>query len=211
MDEVVRLVDPSLRERGFRKQRHAFARAVEDGTVQAIAFQMGRFEPAEERRPGYHGAFTVELGVWFAAVAELLDEERPRFVRPFDCHVRQRLGLLLEKPEDTWWTLEQPARLIADAMVEAFDELALPWLDSLSTPRAALAAPNLGPAVVTALHLACGDREAATDHVKHEVRTTQHRAAAERLVGWAQGLGLEVSLEDATIVGMLERERAEWR
>ncbi len=220
MDDVVRRLAPALGKRGFKKQRRAFAREVAPDVVQAILFQMGRFEPAEDRRPGYHGSFTVELGVWLGELARIFDEERPKFVRPYDCHVRQRLGFLTDEPEDTWWTLDQSTEEIADAMVEAFDELALPWLDSLATLQGVLAAaaatdPMLDDllrttSVLPALHYVVGDREAATAHVKRELRRTGHRGAAEHLVNWARGLGLDVSMEDAAVVRMLERERAEW-
>jgi hypothetical protein len=221
MDDVVRRIQPHLRAAGFRKQRNAFARAVADGVQHAVAFQMGRHEPSPDRQPGLYGAFTVELGVYFEQVARVRDARAPRFVRPYDCHVRQRLGFLLPEPHDRWWTLDQPADTIAEAMIEALDEVALPWLDALSTPQAVLAAKAAGdstvrdcvvvpPVVVAALHYVSGDHHAAAEVVRHEVRTTQARGAAENFVDWAQRLGLDVSMDDATIVHMLEQERAEW-
>lgn len=220
MDEVVRQVAPLLRAHRFKKQRHAFARDSDAGAVQALLFQMGRFEPSEERRPGLYGAFTVELGIWFADIARLSGETPPKFVRPYDCHLRQRLGFLLGEQDDTWWSLDEPATLIAEAMSEAFEEIALPWLDRLSTPQAlldALAADDptvkdwyMPTTVRAALHYINGDRQAATDVVRRDVAGTQHRGAAERLVSWAQQIGLDVSMDDAKVMNMLERERAEW-
>jgi hypothetical protein len=124
MDEVVRRVQPLRCEHGFRKQRHAFARDLPQGITHAVLFELGRHEPHPDRRPGYHGAFHVELGVYVDAVAELLGEAKPRFVRPYDRQLREWAGSLVYG-DDTWWRLDQPVDVLAEAMGELLLEVVL--------------------------------------------------------------------------------------
>src|SRR5436305_15271345 len=100
-------VAPALRASGFRKQRNVFNRESESGLVQVIGFQMGQHMPpgtpeVPGLRPNLYGAFTINLGLYFSEVAEPLGRPKPKFVRDLHCHVRQRLGLLLSDPADTW-------------------------------------------------------------------------------------------------------------
>jgi hypothetical protein len=45
MDEVVRAVHPLLRDHGFKEQRHAFARDLDNQITHAFQFVMGHHEP----------------------------------------------------------------------------------------------------------------------------------------------------------------------
>jgi hypothetical protein len=217
MDQVVRAVHPLLREQGFKKQRHSFSREGGEGITHALQFQMGRYEPHPDRRPGYYGAFTVELGVYVGAVAELFGQDRPRFIRAHDCHFRERAGTLLDG-DDTWWTLDQPLDDLADGMLELVTEVALPWfgrLDSLDGILDAWHAGNLGSmfaleVTVAMLHYARGDREVAEQIIRAELGRTQRGAYAENLIALVQPLGMELSMDDAKVVNLLEAERREW-
>lgn len=214
MDEVVRAVHPLLREHGFKKQRHAFPRDVGAGITHAIQFEMGRYEPHPDRRPGLYGAFRVEMGVYVDAIAELLGEPKPRFVRAYECHFRECPGALVEG-EDTWWTLDQPLGDLAEGTAELLSGVALPWLDSLDTVDGILAAWHAGELrtapqplyAVAMLHYARGDRRVATEMLRAELGRTQHRGAAEHLVALARRLGLDLSMDDARVVQLLEAER----
>jgi hypothetical protein len=221
MRQVVEHVEPLLRKRGYTQRGHAFMRRVDDDVTHAITFQAGRFELAEERRPGLHGSFTLECGVWLRAVADLRSEQAPAFVRSYDCHVRQRAGMLLPEREDTWWRLDGDTDVLGVAMAGLLEDVVLPWLEALASAEAVLSAHASGdatltdhivmpPLVVAELERARGDSAAATAIVRAELGKTQHRPAAEHLVAWAQSVGLDVSMEDATIVNMLAAERAEW-
>lgn len=215
MNEVVRGVHPVLRGRSFKKQRHAFARDLTEGITHAIQFEMGRYEPHPDRRPGYYyGAFRVEMGVYVEAIAKLLGESRPRFVRAYDCHFREWPRALLDR-EDTWWTLDQPLRDLAEGMTELVEEVALPWLDRLDSVDGILAAWHSGElrtayvseVTVAILHYAGGDQEAAVEMLRTELGRTDHVGAAENLVALSQRLGFGLSMDDANVVKLLEAER----
>jgi hypothetical protein len=215
MEEVVRRLHPQLRKHGFKKQRHAFARDLADGITQAVAFEMGRYEPHPDRRPGpYYGAFRVELGVYVDAVAELHGDPKPRFVRPYDCHLRESVGLLVDG-EDTWWTLDQPVDDLADGMAELLSEVVLPWLEGLAAIDAILDAWHEGAlrrvlasdVTFALLHYARGDRDVAEEMLRSRLGRTEGRGAAENLVALARRLGLDVSMDDATLVNFLAAER----
>jgi hypothetical protein len=217
MDEVVRAVHPLLREHGFKKERHAFARDLDNQITHAFQFVMGRHEPHPDRQPGLYGAFTAEVGVYVDAVDELVGKPKPRFVRPYDCHFRERLGMLIDG-DDTWWTLDQPIDQLAGGMQELVSEIVLPWLERLTAIDDILTAwharklPTIFVADVNValLHYARGEQDVAADMIRTELRRTDHRRAAERLVALAQHLGLDVSMEDAKVINLLEAERSEW-
>jgi hypothetical protein len=214
MNEVVSAVQPMLRERGFKKQRHAFAREVEGGITHSIQFVMGRHEPHPDRRPGLYGAFTVEVGVFVDAVAELAGEAKPRFVRAFDCQFRERAGVLFEG-EDTWWALDQPVPDLAEGMEVLLSDVLLPCLERLSSVDGILAtwhAGELGTMFaaeinVALLHLVRGDRDAAAQMFRAELGRTDVPGYAVNLVSLGQELGLDVSMDDARVVNLLAAER----
>jgi hypothetical protein len=217
MDEVVRAVYPLLRERGFKKQRHAFARDLGNGITHAFQFVMGRHEPHPDRQPGFYGAFTAEVGVYVEALDELVGTSKPRFVRPYDCQFRERAGMLLEG-EDTWWALDRRLEDLAAGMADLVTEIAFPWFDRLTTVDDILASWHAGTlrtmfvaeVNIALLHYAQGEPDVAADMFRTELGRTDHRGAAERLVALGQGLGLEVSMGDAKVVNLLEAERREW-
>jgi Domain of unknown function (DUF4304) len=214
MDEIVRAVEPLMRECGFRKRRHVFARDVGDGLTQSLQFLMGRFEPHPDRRPALYGAFTVELGVFVDAIATLHEQPEPRFVHPYDCHFRQRVGDLLDG-EDVWWQLDQPAGLLTAAMEALLGDVIVPHLDRLDSGGAILSAWESGAlrsvfasdVNVALLHYSLGDRDESTRILRRELARTQHRGAAETLVALGGRLGLELTMDDAKIVSMLAAER----
>jgi hypothetical protein len=178
---------------------------------------MGHYEPHPDRQPGLYGAFTVEVGVYVDVVDELIGKSKPRFVRPYDCHFRERPGILIEG-EDTWWTLDQPLDHLAEGIAELVSEIALPWLDRLGSIDEILANWHAGevptmflPEVTIALlHYARGERDVAATMIRAELGRTDHRGAAERLVALAQRLGLDASMDDAKVVNLLEAERQQW-
>lgn len=214
MNEVLRAVHPLLRDSGFKKQGHAFARNGGLGITHALQFVMRRHELHPDHQPGLYGAFMVELGVYLDAVDELLTRPRPRFVRPYDCHIRERVGALLDE-EDVWWTLAQPLDDLGAAMAELVSEFALPWFDRLTSVDEVLEAWDVGdlssmfaPEVAVALlHYFRGEQEVAAEIIRGEVGRTHHRAAAEHFVALGRRLGLDISMDDANVVNLLAAER----
>lgn len=142
MAEIVKAVHPRLKDAGFRKRRHTFNRSAEPGVVQVINFQMGQklppgAEPIPPIRLDLYGLFTVNFGV---AVEEAWLHDRrqrdvvfPEFVNHYDCEIRERLGQILGRREDTWWALrpgqDQLAAEIGDAVLDDGAE----WLEQRHT------------------------------------------------------------------------------
>jgi hypothetical protein len=206
MQAVVDSVAPLLRERGFRKQRHAFARETEPGLVQALDFQMGAHDPPGTveipgLRENVYGLFTINLGLWFVEASRA---SAPRFVRPSACQLMQRIGFLLDPPGDAWWPLDGAADVVAR---EAVAGVALPWLDRLATREAIVAAWNahdrtvrddamVAPyTVALVLHALGGD---PSGPLREQLRETIHPGALRRLVENArEQLGIDLTDEAA--------------
>jgi hypothetical protein len=84
-------------------------------------------------RMDMYGKFTINLGVYMPALARQLLLPMPKgWINQYDCHLRQRIGMLFADPADTWWSLAD-ADLAAEVAREAVSHFALPWLESVST------------------------------------------------------------------------------
>jgi hypothetical protein len=122
---------------------------------------------------------------------------------------------LLVDGEDTWWTLDQPVDDLADGMAELLSEVVLPWLEGLAAVDAILDAWHEGAlrralasdVTLALLHYARGDRDVAEEMLRSRLGGTEGRGAAENLVALARRLGLDVSMDDATLVNFLAAER----
>jgi Domain of unknown function (DUF4304) len=152
MSHVVAQVAPVLKAAGFRKRRQSFNRSTEPGLVQVLNFQMSAFGPpgpgAERNREvreaiglaaPWYGRFTLNLGVW---VGEMVIEEREKrddWINEYNCHLRKRIGSLLETREDVWWSLEDPD-VAATGSLQAIRQAGLPWLDRIASRNGILAA-----------------------------------------------------------------------
>src|SRR5689334_1814157 len=86
--------------RGFRKRNRTYNRQSDDGLVQVINFQMGRYDPPGTyeipgMRENLYGHFTVNLAVFVPEVAELdYPGISTKFIAEFSCQLRVRLGEL---------------------------------------------------------------------------------------------------------------------
>jgi hypothetical protein len=133
MAGAVRDSAPLMKADGFRKQRHSFNRAVDDGIVHHLSFQMGAFDPPGTveipgLRPNLYGKFTINLGVYVPHMRRQ-QAAKQGWVNDYNCNLRYRLGELMPEKADLWWNLDHSdagpdaARAIAD--------YALPWLGTL--------------------------------------------------------------------------------
>src|SRR3954452_24009993 len=145
MKEVVATVVPLVKRAGFKKRRHTFNRTPERGLVHVINFQMGPFTPpgpgSEAHATGsealgiidsdLYGTFTINLGVYAAAM--VIDEsvQPGTWVNHYNCQLRRRIGQLLTN-EDVWWSLDAPDE-VGGVVETALTVAALPWLDQFMT------------------------------------------------------------------------------
>ncbi len=141
MKQIVAIAAPLLKSAGFKKRRHTFNRAVKDGLVHLVNFQMGPYDPSGRPdvlagiRVNLHGLFTINLGVY---VPEMDRGGTPdsSWVNDYDCQLSQRIGHLMPEQNDVWWPLDfEPSQ---DQAVDALREAGLPWLDKFTSRQTIL-------------------------------------------------------------------------
>lgn len=131
----------ALKEAGFRKRRHGFNRAAEDGLVHLVHFWMAPKEPpAWNEVPGLrerrYGSFRLDFGV-FVPQMQRLGTPRGSWTNVYDCQLQETVGRLLTgEYREFWWRLDAD-----DASSDAGDALqsvGLPWLDQFPDAAALL-------------------------------------------------------------------------
>jgi hypothetical protein len=191
MARVVSDIAPSLKSSSFKKRRHSFNRTTDDGIVQVVSFQMGpRLPPGAEPVPpirlDLYGKFTINLGVFIAALEPMLGRSAQHaWINDYNCHCRMRIGELLPDPRDIWWSLDEPDSASQVAAL-ALDTCGLPWLDSLRTEQAimdgytqrgedAIGLPPVAALWIALLHLNNGNRPLAEAMVAEHLRSDLHQ------------------------------------
>jgi hypothetical protein len=129
MDELQTLLNPLLRQAGFRHYGRTYNRTTADGLTHVIGFQMGPFDPPGTTyfpglRENLYGRFAVNLGVYVPEVARYHGgREAGRVVHDYDCCIRTRLGPISDK--ERWWKISASAQLVAE-LVHRFQGEAFP-------------------------------------------------------------------------------------
>lgn len=190
-----------LRPLGFRKAGRTFNRSSPDGLTQVITLQIRRPDPVpppllHREAPRPHDSFTVNLGVWIPEVSQYhLLAPRSRTIQEYDCHIRERLGLLLTPPLDTWWPLgpdwSRSAALALDALQGpgmAFlaifgsrDGVVAHWIDRAPDSRI----------VVAIIEAKRGRPERARELLLQQIAGSSHSGHQGYVRTIAEGLGLE--------------------
>ncbi|MEZ5134870.1 MAG: DUF4304 domain-containing protein [Acidimicrobiales bacterium] len=155
VEQVVRSVlVPTLKERGFRKQRHHWWGDT-DATHRAVTVQSSQYNSVA------NGRFTIEIGVSYPCVGE----DRPNKPGALYCRHRERIGFLLQEPHDLWWSYEDardPVERLKneDSLREVWSTAGLPFLDRVEDPTEymeyLLREPAAGPPGIEAIELAQG-------------------------------------------------------
>jgi hypothetical protein len=135
MKKVVAEAAPMLKSAGFKKRRHTFNRAVGDGLIHLVNFQMGPYDPSGRPdvlagiRLNLHGLFTINLGV-FVPEMDRGGPPRSSWINDYDCQLRKRIGELMPEQNDVWWPLAfEPSQQQA---IGALHDVGLPWLDQFT-------------------------------------------------------------------------------
>lgn len=121
----------SLRSLGFKKQGRTFRRERQ-AAVQVINVQSSAWNFADR------ASFTVNLGLYFPAVAQALGEEPDRVPLEHSCHLRARIGDLLGGA-DIWWEVrsdDDPSDA-SSALSSAMLGPGLKWLEAAATHEGA--------------------------------------------------------------------------
>ncbi|HEY0158042.1 MAG TPA: DUF4304 domain-containing protein [Thermoanaerobaculia bacterium] len=107
MSEIATVIDTvidrglrrTLKESGFKKHGRTFVREA-GAAAQIVHVQ------ASQWNQGAEGNFTLDLGVYFPAVAERRGEvARGAYPREVDSTYRERIGYLLPEQNNRWWEL----------------------------------------------------------------------------------------------------------
>ena len=154
-------LSPLLKSKGFRKNSTNFSR--KDGeALQVINIQSSNWNISTS------GRFTINIGVHFATVAQMLGgtDPMPSPPKEYYCLLRRRVGQLIRDGRDHWWKVTPESDI--DALAA---ELNLVWENHISlwlekTKTVAGAAPELeeglvSPMAAAAARLVLGEREKA--------------------------------------------------
>lgn len=145
LDEIQLAVTAFLKPLEFKRSGRTYNRAVEDGLVQVVGFQMGEYPVGQYVIPGvresFYGRFTVNLGVMLPAVRDIESSVPPKgFFHDYHCEIRSRLGSLAHAGEDVWWDLDYHIAETGVALVEIMREKGIPFFDRFPDYRSVIAA-----------------------------------------------------------------------
>jgi Domain of unknown function (DUF4304) len=199
-----------FRQRGFRKRNRTYNRPSNDGLVQVINFQMGRYDPPGTSeipgmRENLYGYFTVNLGVFVPEVAELYyPGESREFIAEFSCQLRVRLGELGNKRKDLWWPLSSPTKVVAEirerlindgfSFLERFasrDAIVNDWLDF---SHGIASAETNGRIIVGIILAKLGRLEEASLQLTKQVERCAHPGQVDHVKQLAVRLGLRAHI-----------------
>lgn len=199
IDTIIKLaLATPLKAAGFKKQARVFRRSRDDGAVEVIDIQGGKYNTEGK------GEFTVNLGLYLPQIAAMLDAPPLEKPQEHQCHFRQRIGALLpEKDEDFWWSMDTVTHdeALAHALQQAVLNHALPWF-ACFTPEAFQAAggdfgqlPGGAPMPLDPLHAASfylllGEHDKARERLNIGLEYRKSLAAQIHALAAAHGLVL---------------------
>ena len=197
MSEIAKRIDaivsarlaPMLKQAGFKKQARNFRRE-HDNHTDVINVQADRYNDAN------HGRFTVNLGAYYPAIADISEALPVRGLpKEYNCTVRQRIGSLMEVRADFWWEIDRRSSDAdtADNLAKTVATYGIPWLDDLSNLDVVkrFAANNHGLYAAAGIALHQGDREGAQHYLDREMATA-NEFVKPKLASWAKKHGLKV-------------------
>lgn len=175
---------PALRGSGFRGSGRTFHHWLQ-GVVQVVNVQ------ASSSNFGDTGRFTINLGVFFPAVAAIVDPGRvPEKPKEYECTLRTRIGVLTEGSADLWWYIDSKTvdPELGDEVARTFVTFGAPWLERHSRLEAVL--EGLGRNVITraASLMALGRADEAKALVQEAIADDPERTGY--LADWSQRRGL---------------------
>jgi hypothetical protein len=195
-----------FRLHGFRKHNRTYNRANNEGLVQVINFQMGRYDPPGTyeipgMRKNLYGYFTVNLGVFVPEVEEIeYPGESQKFIAEPSCHLRARLGDLGGARADLWWPLVAPETVVADVRERLIKD-GLPFLERFASREAivkdwidfnqTLLSGEANARIVVGIILAkLGRAEEASVQFTKQIERATHPMQVDNLKKLATRLGL---------------------
>ena len=120
-------LERTLRASGFRKHARTFVRDAGVAT-QIVNVQASQWNEGDE------GQFTLNVGVYFPAVARRRGiVASGAYPKEYDSTHRERIGFLMPDRQDHWWCVTANSDLaeIAAAVDESYCRFGAPWLESM--------------------------------------------------------------------------------
>ena len=122
---------PALSADGFRRSGRAFHRTTAE-CLHVVDVQASRYNERDS------GRFTINLGVWYRPLHELMDwMPRTKLPRAHDCAIDERLGMLIHG-RDVWWEFDTTTdpEALARRVVRDWRRHGAPFLSALSSGKA---------------------------------------------------------------------------
>lgn len=189
IDAIIRAeLAPFLREVGFKKKARNFRREHAD-RIDVINVQASRYNDVSSAK------FTVNVGVYYPAIAEMSDALPVRGApKEYDCTVHARIGTLREDRRDFWWTIELSSddAAIAKDLAEKVGFFCLPWLErmgDLDTVKESMPSKNRS-FIAAAIALHQGRRGEAQELFDRALK--EQPLARSKFVAWAKKHALVV-------------------
>jgi hypothetical protein len=188
LDEVIAsALVPLLRAGGYRKEKRTFRRASPD-CIQVVNVQASAWGTRTSQK------FTVNLGVFFPKAQAVLEGYSPVRLSQAgptesQCHVRQRLGMLMPEHDDVWWSIEagRDSSRVSKAVGEAMTAFGVPWLEAMSNFDVARREVESWPVQALGFDVAAGDIQRARQRFR-ELLETRADPSAWRKWGRTRGL-----------------------
>ena len=195
-----------LKSLGFRKKGNTFNHISQDGLVEVISFQSGRYEPFAKDVPGFHypnalyGSFTVNLGIFVPEYT--LGKDDKSFVQEYSCAIRNRIGGLYGNREDKWFKIENP-EATSKIVIELIRDYGVPFLEKFNTREKIItnipeksenrfSTPSL--ILLAKIHYKKGDKEKARSLLKMQYdETTTNDAHKSYVKSLAETLEIPIN------------------
>ena len=127
VDIIVKIVYDYLKPFGFRKHGRTLHRFVDGDISQVVNFQNGS-------PPNIHGILWVNLGIRVPECEEkkfAINESIKKFYHEYECNIRTRLGVLVDK-KDTYYNLKGDPKKIANDIVKRIEKYVMPVFERLN-------------------------------------------------------------------------------
>jgi len=136
MSDIGRTIDlivrdslaPRLKAEGYKKRARTFTQESQDH-VKVVNVQPSKWNQGTE------GSFTLNLGIYFPAVADAIDWFPIKtYPKEHDCTIRERIGMLMPGGCDKWWQISPKSNLerIKAEVLEAWTTYGNPWISQVS-------------------------------------------------------------------------------
>jgi hypothetical protein len=182
---------PALNADGFRRSGRAFHRTTAE-CLHVVDVQASRYNDRDS------GRFTLNLGVWYGPLHELMDwRPRTRLPRAHDCAVNERLSMLIHA-RDVWWEFDENTdrEALARRVVRAWQRHGAPFLSALSSGKAVRDYILANDVAFRRFHVLLLERKTASARkiFETDIATSANaRYVAPRAVAAARKVGLRLS------------------